>query len=118
MQADSKEEEQDYHAHVHQMYRFVLSEQAALAADFALMLVNYRVAEIENQYLALIPGVEPMEGNEHVCIVQGCNVPVVLRRVGDHYIHIGACYVAGLMDGEAIQWVQNGTSSPQEIEIR
>jgi Heterokaryon incompatibility protein (HET) len=118
MRADSKEKEEENHALADQMYRFVLSEQAALAADFALMLVNYRVAEIESQYLALIPRVEPLEGNEHVCIVQGCNVPVVLRRVGDHYIHIGACYVAGLMDGEAIQWVQNGTSSPQEIKIR
>jgi hypothetical protein len=43
-----------------------------------------------------------------VCIIFGCSVPVVLRKVsagggGSHYEFIGECYVHGMMDGEALE---------------
>lgn len=37
-----------------------------------------------------------------VCIIFGCSVPVVLKRVGKDLNFIGECYVHGMMDGEAV----------------
>lgn len=40
-----------------------------------------------------------------ICILFGCSVPVVLRKVKDseNYEFIGECYVNGMMDGEAVR---------------
>jgi hypothetical protein len=43
-----------------------------------------------------------------VCIIFGCSVPVVLRKVSTgggnaHFEVIGECYVHGMMDGEALE---------------
>lgn len=88
-------------------YEFTISQQMALVASFTENLVNYRVAEIGNQYLALVPREMQIGREDYVCIVHGCNVPVILRRVENHFIHVGACFVAGLMDGEAVKWVED-----------
>ncbi|CZR65424.1 uncharacterized protein PAC_15324 [Phialocephala subalpina] len=38
-----------------------------------------------------------------ICILFGCSVPVVLRKVStEQYIFIGECYVHGMMDGESL----------------
>lgn len=37
-----------------------------------------------------------------VCIIYGCSVPIVLKRVGKNFHFIGECYVHGMMDGEAV----------------
>ncbi|TVY71201.1 Heterokaryon incompatibility protein 6 OR allele [Lachnellula suecica] len=43
------------------------------------------------------------EKGDIICILFGCSVPVLLRRVenGQHIL-VGECYVHGMMDGEAI----------------
>jgi hypothetical protein len=41
--------------------------------------------------------------NDLICILFGCSVPVVLRKVADDKYHfIGECYVHGVMDGESL----------------
>jgi hypothetical protein len=41
--------------------------------------------------------------NDIICILFGCSVPVVLRKVSDNrYNFIGECYVHGMMDGESL----------------
>lgn len=40
-----------------------------------------------------------VEGDE-ICIVAGCNVPLVIREEGGHHLLVGECFVWGLMDGE------------------
>jgi hypothetical protein len=51
-------------------------------------------------------GLAPPETRERdvICILFGCSVPVVLRKVGrtDRYTFVGECYVHGMMDGEAL----------------
>jgi hypothetical protein len=38
-----------------------------------------------------------------LCILYGCSVPVVLRKLAHgQYQFIGECYVHGMMDGEAL----------------
>lgn len=43
------------------------------------------------------------EGDE-VCILLGCKIPLVIRKCedSDRYFLVGECYVYGLMDGEAM----------------
>jgi hypothetical protein len=59
-----------------------------------------------------------VQKNDFVCILKGCSVPVVLRKNGDHYIHIGTCYVTGLMRGEASGLLRDGRARMEEIAIR
>lgn len=55
-----------------------------------------------------------------VCILFGCSVPVVLRRViepGPCYEFVGECYLDGFMNGEAIrQWSRTAGCISSEIE--
>ena len=57
-------------------------------------------------------GLAPKEAKKHdsICVLYGCSVPVLLRKVigdertGDYYYKfIGECYVHGMMDGEALR---------------
>jgi hypothetical protein len=44
---------------------------------------------------------------DQVAIIQGCNVPLLLRPSGRGLRLVGACYIDGLMDGEALRDPQN-----------
>jgi hypothetical protein len=35
-----------------------------------------------------------------ICVIAGCNVPLVIREEVDHHVLVGECFVWGLMDGE------------------
>ncbi|KAF2248565.1 hypothetical protein BU26DRAFT_338233 [Trematosphaeria pertusa] len=52
-----------------------------------------------------------------VCIIQGCPCPVLLRREGSHFLHLGTCFVLGLMDGEAALRVKQGSIKIEEVDI-
>jgi hypothetical protein len=62
----------------------------------------------DNEWKGLAPSAA--EVGDHICILYGCSVPVVLRpTVGTDervtYQLIGECYVHGMMDGEAVEGV-------------
>lgn len=52
-------------------------------------------------YIGLAP--ESAEPGDHVCVLLGYQVPVILRKFDDKYMFIGDGFVLGLMDGEAVQ---------------
>jgi hypothetical protein len=59
---------------------------------------------------------------DEVCILYGCSVPVVLRKLiisKDKFCWqlIGDAYVYGIMDGEAIPTASSDTVQPMEIEF-
>ena len=58
------------------------------------------------------------EVGDFIVIIQGCQIPFVLRRRMDNkgvfYRIVGCVYVSGIMDGEA---VEQGCSEPEKIEI-
>lgn len=37
---------------------------------------------------------------DRICIIPGCRVPLVVRKVDDHYLLVGDTYVFGMMQGE------------------
>jgi len=55
--------------------------------------------------------------NDLVCVLHQCRWPVVLRKVNDHFVHVGAVFVLGLMDGEASKLVETGEVEIQEFEV-
>lgn len=53
-----------------------------------------------------------------VCVLFGCNMPVVLREMeGGHYIFVGECYADGIMDGEAMKDLADGKNTVVEFRI-
>ena len=42
------------------------------------------------------------EEGDHICVLIGCSVPVILRKKGFDWHFVGECFVFGFMDGEAM----------------
>jgi len=60
----------------------------------------------------LVPGLA--RERDVICIVYGCSVPVVLREVkgkGGEQVweFVGECFVHGMMDGEAMPYINTPT---------
>lgn len=66
-------------------------------------------------YLGAVGGALP---GDLVCVLFGCNFPVLLRYEEDHHIYVGPCYVIGLMDREAMSEIKTGKLQQRECEIR
>ncbi|PWY68221.1 HET-domain-containing protein [Aspergillus eucalypticola CBS 122712] len=77
---------------------------------------SYRRLMISSKgYIGLVPP-KTQEG-DLVCVLFGCSVPVILRKQGSHYIFIGESYVHGIMDGEAIQMMNEGHLVEEEFTL-
>jgi Heterokaryon incompatibility protein (HET) len=48
-------------------------------------------------------GPEPLRVGDLICVILGCSVPLLIRKLGDHHVLVGECFVWGLMDGEALR---------------
>lgn len=86
-----------------------------LTSDRLSLMLNYVAFWTSNGYLGWGP--PGIVGGDRVCVIIGCDVPVVLRSVGDHYIHIGPCWVLGLMDGEALEKTSLGSARLLTFDI-
>jgi hypothetical protein len=58
-----------------------------------------------------------VEPNDAIYVLKKCHVPVILRKVDSHYIHVGVGFVSGLMNGEAAQMIEDNVVATQELEI-
>ena len=58
-------------------------------------------------------GPQLLRSGDNICILLGCNVPVILRPAGQGYSVIGECYVDGIMDGEVMEFLRAG-----EVQLR
>lgn len=86
-----------------------------LTSDRLSLVLNYVAFWTSDGYLGWGP--PGMADGDVVCVIMGCNVPVVLRSVGDHYIHVGPCWVLGLMNGEALDQASNGLREYSDFNI-
>jgi len=62
-------------------------------------------------------GTESLCSSDIIVVLLGCDVPVILRKVEDHYVLIGECFVLGLMDGEAMEMLDQREVNLQTFEI-
>jgi hypothetical protein len=53
-----------------------------------------------------------------ICVLLGCQLPIVIRPDGHHYRVVGAAYVDKLADGEAIADLESGFYDLECIELR
>jgi hypothetical protein len=86
------------------------------------VLIRTTIGESHNN-LGLAP--QSVREEDLICIVYGCSVPVVLRKIfideenGTYYYElIGECYIHGMMDGEAFRILQEMKIDKQEFELR
>jgi hypothetical protein len=63
-------------------------------------------------YIGLAP--ESAEPGDHVCVLLGYQVPIILRKFDEKYMFVGDSFVLGLVDGEA---VQNPGAQLQALDI-
>jgi hypothetical protein len=79
-------------------------------------LQHRTVAVLKEGYMALVPRLARVD--DIVCILFGCDTPVVLRPNGDGFEFIGECFIHGIMDGELIKEYEEGSIQLTEFVIR
>lgn len=68
--------------------------------------LNHTYFRTENGHMGLFSG--KVIPGDMVCIIFGCDMPVILRMIDGKYVHLGVSYVVGLMRGEAVEEMENG----------
>ncbi|GAW19669.1 hypothetical protein ANO14919_091580 [Xylariales sp. No.14919] len=96
---------------IHGPYDFLrlwLHVKQSVLSDFTvyaqiIRALCHRFFHTANGYLGLGPPAT-LPG-DLVCVLGGCTMPLVLRRVDSHYLLVGQCHVLGLMDGEGVRQI-------------
>ncbi|OJI85742.1 hypothetical protein ASPTUDRAFT_118842 [Aspergillus tubingensis CBS 134.48] len=89
---------------------------AITCASTIKQAISYRRLMISSKrYIGLVPA-KAQEG-DLICVLFGCSVPVILRKQGDNYTFIGESYVHGIMDGEAIEMMHEGSLVEEEFTL-
>lgn len=88
----------------------------ATAMSIYIGLTSCRIFQTSTGYLGL--GGKLMLAGDIICVVKGCTYPVILRKIEDYHVHVGTCYVLGLMEGEAVEFLESGERQLQEFQIR
>ncbi|GAB1318982.1 Heterokaryon incompatibility protein 6, OR allele [Madurella fahalii] len=97
------------------------SLQVAVRVEWVRALASFerlnigRLFETGEGHLGLAP--LDVSAGDVVCVLDGFQYPVVLRPAGDKYIFVGACFVLGLMAGEAKAALQDGGPGPEVFEL-
>lgn len=103
--------------HVRQNFASIEQRDMAEQADLMLMLGGFlKVVETESGDLGMAPkGCKP---GDVVCLLIGLGFPVGLRKNegGEHYQHVGPCFVPSLVGGPAA-WQKMGMPALEEFVL-
>lgn len=111
---EDEDDEEEGESDEEQDYDGTLAEEACQGA-FTLSS-GRRLLVTAKGYLAW--ATEGIKQGDQICILYGCSVPVVLRpEGGGRWKLVGECYVQGVMDGEALDWVERGKVEVVGFEI-
>jgi hypothetical protein len=75
----------------------------------------HRLFHTSSGYLGLAP--RNLLPGDLICAVQNFSLPMLLRKQESHYVHVGPCFVLGLMNGEAEKLIEEGHTFIQEFVI-
>jgi hypothetical protein len=79
---------------------------------------NYKFSTTAKDFMGMIPGTA--EEGDILCVLYGSKFPHVLRKVlgkEDTYELVGIAYIHGLMNGEAIEWRDQGKLKEQRFNL-
>jgi len=54
---------------------------------------------------------------DRICVLLGCNVPLIIRPEGDDFLIIGDTYICGMMNGEVMQDIWNGKHRCEDLRF-
>ncbi|KAI7181615.1 hypothetical protein KC363_g9092 [Hortaea werneckii] len=74
-----------------------------------------RLATTVGGYMAVLPF--KVRAGDRVAVFMGCSCPILLRSTAKGYKVVSACYVQGLMDGEAISMLHSGRLTSEMIKL-
>ena len=109
-------------------YRYSEGPLADASRNVLRKIVQYRdtfrFVETAGGYLGLAP--DGVKVGDRVCVLKGCDTPILLRKMGEGdnvqdeegYVHVGTCFVLGLMSGEARGMFERGQVKVQRFKIR
>jgi hypothetical protein len=67
-------------------------------------------------YMGLGPS--DVQVGDVICVLLGCNQPLVVRRFGDHHLVVGQCYVYGMMFGEMMDEMEAGRLKAETFHFK
>jgi len=51
-------------------------------------------------------GAPNVQKGDKICVLLGCDIPLIIRQVNNHYVVVGDCFVYGIMKGEAMKDIE------------
>jgi hypothetical protein len=86
-----------------------------LRYTLSMTLARKKIVDGERRGISLVP--EEASPGDKICILTGCDFPIVLREHEGKNIVIGVCYVDGIMHGEAMREYFRNYSALEEFFI-
>ena len=88
----------------------------AFQVNFSSLCAERKLFFTKGGYIGLAP--MAMEKGDRICVLLGCNVPLIIRPQEDHYLIVGDTYVYGIMNGEAVQGVRDENLEYVDLTFR
>lgn len=86
------------------------------AVMWAMRLLAWRrLVTTDGGYIGLVPAAT--KAGDHIVVVQGCDVPLVLRQDDECFRALGECYVHGIMSGEVLKMVEHRSVAMVDITL-
>lgn len=67
----------------------------------------------QNGYMGLAPRFA--KKGDLICVLLGCSVPIIIRKVEANYVVVGDAYIYGMMQGEMMEEVEKGRLHVQDL---
>lgn len=83
-----------------------LAARTATNPDLIPWLASWRFFETEVGCVGAGP--DMVQPGDRLCVLAGSGVPVLLRESEDGFLHVGQCFVLGLMEGRLPSWSRLG----------
>lgn len=98
---------------IKEAHRF--TTEMSVNSDAVAALSRYRLFHTANGFLGLAP--RKLLPGDLICAIRECSFPLLLRKEQSHYVHVGPCFVLGLMNGEVERLIKDGSTSIQQFVV-
>jgi hypothetical protein len=78
--------------------------------------LNCNNMKFRKGYLGLAP--PGTQKDDIICVLLGCDMPLVIRKIGRLWSLVGCCYCYGIMNGEVLQDVKDRKAHFENIKLQ